>query len=253
VSPPSVGLSRGPRRRVPGLRREELALLAGLSVEYYQRIEQGRATSPSEAVLRALGDALALDGVERAHLHALATIPRTGGSVPAEHDRVRPELHEMLELMDRVPALIISDVFDVLAANEQATRLFSDLLTARPKGRNMARSLFLNPAARAFYVDWDDVAVATVGELRRVAGRRPDDQQLRSLLATLHEESAGFRKHWSDGHVELRASGRKSFRHSELGQLTLNYENFDLPGDARQRLVAFLPVAKSTAITPSPR
>lgn len=237
VTPESAGLRGGSRRRVPGLRREELAQLAGISVEYYQRLEQGRASHPSDEVLDAIAGALRLDLVERDHLRALARPPRRATRAA---DAARPELRRMLDLIDRVPALVINDRFDVLAANALAERLFGG-----GEELNLARMLFLDRAAREFYVEWDEVAAATAAQLRLAAGRHPHDD-LAELVAELSGQSAEFRRLWDTGDVELRTFGAKSFRHPEAGVLTLNYENFELPGDTRQRLVTFTPSEGST-------
>ncbi|GHF16599.1 DNA-binding protein [Amycolatopsis deserti] len=232
----SWGLRPGSRRRVPGLRREELAQLAGISVEYYQRLEQGRAGHPSDEVLNAIADTLRLDVVEREHLRALARPSRRGARAA---ESVRPELRRMLDLIDSVLALVITDRFDVLAANSLASRLFGE-------AQNLARTLFLDPAARDLYVEWEEVAAATAAQLRLVAGRHPDDADLAELVADLSGQSAEFRRMWDTGDVELRAFGTKSFRHPDAGVLTLHYENFELPGDTRQRLVTFTPAKGST-------
>ena len=239
MTPESVGLPGGSRRRVPGLRREELAQLAGISVEYYQRLEQGRSQRPSPEVLNALARALSLDEVERAHLETLAIGPDHDSPAHAE-TRVRPELERLLALMDRVPAMVINDRFDVLAANALAARLFADVLAEEG---NLARYLFLDPAARDFYVTWEEVAAATAAQLRLVSGRHPRDRELAGLVADLSGDSAEFRALWAGGDVELRTSGVKDLRHPALGVLTLHYENFDAPGDPRQRLVTLTPAA----------
>jgi transcriptional regulator with XRE-family HTH domain len=238
VRPESVGLRGGTRRRVPGLRREELAQLAGISVEYYQRLEQGRATGPSDEVLDAIARALALDAIESAHLRSLARPPRRS-AVAEPALEVRPELHRMLDLLDRVPALIVNDLSDVLAVNLPAARLFPQLMASDE--RNLARHIFLSDWARSLYGDWEEIAAATAGQLRLVAGRCPGDARLASLVAELSATSEDFRRLWAAGDVDLRTSGSKVLRHPDLGELTLHYENFDLPGDARRRLVTLTP------------
>ncbi len=235
VTPESAGLRTGSRRRVPGLRREELAQLAGISVEYYQRLEQGRANRPSDEVLEALRHVLRLDDVERDHLYVLA---RPNRRPAAAAESPRPELRRLLALMS-VPAMIVNDSFDVLAHNPIAGRLFAADSGAPDGGWNLARFLFLAPEGRAFYVEWDDVAAATAGQLRVVAGRYPGDPGLAGLLRDLRTGSETFRRLWSGGDVDLRTHGVKSLRHAEVGALTLAYENFDLAGDSRQRLVSF--------------
>jgi transcriptional regulator with XRE-family HTH domain len=233
ISPESVGLRSGSRRRVAGLRREELAQLAGISVEYYQRLEQGRASHPSDEVLDAICTALSLSAVERDHVRALARPPRRSPRPAAS--TARPELHRMLTLV-KAPAIIVNDRFDVLALNPIAQLLF----VSASGSRNLARFLFLDPAARDFYVEWDDAA-ATAGQLRTIAAQFPQDSELTALLHDLRTSSAAFRSLWQSEDVEIRTHGAKSFRHAAVGVLTFNYENFTLAGDPRQRLVTFSP------------
>jgi transcriptional regulator with XRE-family HTH domain len=239
IDPTDVGLPAGRRRRVPGLRREELAQLAGISAEYYQRLEQGRATRPSDEVLDAIGDALRLDAVERGHLKALARPTRRHIQCPVPSARAgaRPDLLRMLDAMDTVPALVITDTFTVLAANAPAHKLFEPL----GEHRNMARTLFIDPAARSFYVEWNDIAAATVAQLRLVAGRYPADAEVSALIDDLTATRGEFAELWQAGAVAVRTYGTKRFRHPELGMLTVNYENLELPGDPRQRLIVFTP------------
>ncbi|WP_406276208.1 helix-turn-helix transcriptional regulator [Nocardia sp. NBC_00881] len=242
IDPTDVGLPAGRRRRVPGLRREELAQLSGISAEYYQRLEQGRSTSPSDEVLDAIADALRLDAVERGHLRALARPARR--NVPSARVSTRPELRRMLDLMVGVPALIITDTFTVLAENALARKLFDPL----GEHENLARTLFLNPAARTFYLEWDEVAAATVAQLRLVVGRYPADPEASTLIEDLTISSPEFADLWQTGDVALRNHGSKSFHHPEQGVLAVNYENLELPGDLRQRLVTLTPVeSPSTA------
>lgn len=244
ISPEQVGLRAGAsgrtRRRVAGLRREELAQLAGISVEYYQRLEQGRANHPSEEVLDALADVLRLDDIERGYLRRLANPPRAREqrSVPTE---VRPQLRRMLDLVDKVPALVITDRFDVLAANGLARRLFEPISDVLRDNGNLATTLFLDPAARDFYVEWGEVAAATVAALRLTAGNHPEDTELTALIDELSTGSEEFAALWTEGDVAVRTHGSKNFRHPAIGVLTLNYENLELPGDLRQRLVTFSP------------
>lgn len=168
VRPERVGLTVSARRRVEGLRREEVAHLAGMSVEYYIRLEQGRATHPSDGVLRAIGDALDLDDDERRHLHDLAH-RRPARRRPARAERPRPELVQLLAAIDRVPALLINHRLDVLAWNRLATLLFFDFDAAPSRGRNLARYAFLDPESTYRLVDWAEVARATAGSLRLAA------------------------------------------------------------------------------------
>ncbi|MFF7990686.1 helix-turn-helix transcriptional regulator [Kitasatospora xanthocidica] len=245
ITPQSAGLRGGGRRRVPGLRREELAQLAGISVEYYQRLEQGRANHPSEEVLDALADVLRLDAPEREHLHVLARPARRRGSTAAapapDGPSVRPELLRLLEHVT-VPAMVLTDRMDVLALNALAKRLFVHGAAARPDTWNLAAFLFLTPAGREFYVEWDAIAADTVGQLRAVAGRHPDDAELERLIARLRAESAAFRTLWARADVEVRTHGTKSFRHPALGTLTFTYETLPLAGDERRRIVTLTPL-----------
>ncbi|MFB8008458.1 helix-turn-helix domain-containing protein [Nocardia sp. NPDC056000] len=244
ITPEQVGLRAGAsgrtRRRVAGLRREELAQLAGISVEYYQRLEQGRANHPSNEVLDALAEVLRLDATERGYLGRLAN-PARNQLPRITSAEVRPQLRSMLDLVDKVPALVITDRFDVLAANTLAGRLFEPISNVLRDNGNLARTLFLETAARDFYVEWDEVAAATVAALRLTAGDHPEDLELTALLDELSTGSAEFTELWSAGEVAVRTHGSKNFRHPTVGVLTLNYENLELPGDLRQRLVTFSP------------
>jgi transcriptional regulator with XRE-family HTH domain len=240
VTPESVGLQPNKRRRVPGLRREEVAHLAGISVEYYQRLEQGRSASPSPEVLDAIARVLRLKEVERGHLGMLAHPPRR----PADRHQpsaVRPELRRMLEHMPQIAALIINDRFDVLASNALGTQLFAPVLASQNADRNLARHLFLDPAAADFYLEWGEVAAATAAQLRLAHARHPADTELTALINDLTAHSTAFQTHWSAGDVELRAAGTKKLRHPVDGVLALHYENLDLPGDHRQRIVTLVP------------
>ncbi|MCU1644958.1 MAG: hypothetical protein JWN03_5233 [Nocardia sp.] len=244
ISPEQVGLRAGAsgrtRRRVAGLRSEELAQLAGISVEYYQRLEQGRANHPSDEVLDSIAEVLRLDDTERGYLRRLANPPRIRDQRSAP-TAVRPQLQRMLDLVDKVPAVIITDRFDVLAANPLAERLFEPISNVLHDNGNLARTLFLEAAAREFYVEWDDVAAATVAALRLAAGSHPEDADLTALIDELATGSAEFATLWAEGDVAVRTYGSKNFRHPAVGVLTLDYENLELPGDLRQRLVTFSP------------
>ncbi|MFE3986180.1 helix-turn-helix domain-containing protein [Nocardia tengchongensis] len=238
VDAQASGLPPSGLRRVPGLRRSELAHLAGISAEYYQRLEQRRAANPSAEVLDGLAAALGLNAVETEHLHALAHPPRpAAGVAPAP----RPELLRMLDLIDKAPAALITDTFDVLAANPLAHYVFGDMIAG-----NMARALFADPAARDFYGDWDAVAAATVAQLRRVAGRYPGDPAVAALIDELATDRAEFAALWAAGDVEHRTHGVKRIRHPSSGELSFTYENLELPGDPRQRIVTFVPAPGST-------
>ncbi|GAB0105731.1 helix-turn-helix transcriptional regulator [Nocardia sp. JMUB6875] len=231
VDPETAGIPVDSRRRVTGLRREEVAHLSGVSVDYYVRLEQGRARQPSAQVLDALARVLGLDEVERDHLHRLAH--RSGrASRPASATRLRPELLRVLELVADAPAFLIDHRMTILAANRLA-----DLLYGRPaQGLNIARHLFLTEEGRKLFAGWDGCTLDTVGHLRLAAGRHPDDPELASLIGELAMRSERFRKLWARADVRTRTHGRKTYNHPLVGPMELHQENFALP-DADAELV----------------
>lgn len=253
VTPQSAGLEPGARRRVAGLRREEVALLAGISVEYYVRLEQGRSTAPSEEVLDAIARALRLDEVERAHLGRLARPARR--TAKPRGDGVRPKLLRLLALVERAPAMIINHRSDVLAANAPATLLFlPDVLAASapatvlfpPDVHNVARFVF-GPGGRDFYGDWDSVARDTVGQLRLAAGQYPGDRRLAALIGELSMGDEEFRGLWAARDVRLRTQGTKRLRHPLVGELELGYESFEVAEAPGQRLITLIPEPDSSS------
>src|SRR5947208_4337142 len=206
IQPEEVGLASHGRRRVPGLRREEVAQLAGVSVDYYIRLEQGRGTSRtksggvSDAVLDAIARVLRLNETEQAYLHTVARPPKKGGrrrSTP----RVRPGIQLLLDSMDRTPAFVLGSRMDVLAWNALADALsgFSRMAPAR---RNIVRQVFLDPDGRDLYPDWAAIAAQTVAHLRLSAGSRPDDRELCELVGELSLKSEDFRRLWADHQVK---------------------------------------------------
>lgn len=223
--PIQVGL-----RRVPGLRREEVALLAGVSAEYYERIERGRVKSVSTSVLDAIARALQLDDTERAHLYALVT-PARVKQVSAPAPRLRPSLRRALELIDDVPALVLGPRSDVLAINALGTAFYSGLDLLPPEERNMARFLFTVDAARDLYDDWAATAQKVVAGLRVYAGTHPYDPQLAGLVGDLAVRDPDFRQWWADHDVDLRDHGTKSYHHPVVGDLELGYEAFTPVGE----------------------
>ncbi|WP_165985091.1 helix-turn-helix domain-containing protein [Streptomyces sp. YIM 98790] len=225
VAPEQVGLTGGGRRRVRGLRREELAQLAGISVDYYVRLEQGRATQPSPEVLDALARALRLDAAGHKHLVTLATARR--GAAPAA--RVSPQLRRLLDAMERLPAFVTDHRLDVVAWNLLGAELMGGLAEPGRRDPNNARYLFLDPASRAVHPDWEDRAAEAVGQLRVSAGRYPDDRELTALLTELSARSADFRRIWDAGAVVMCTAGRKRLRHPVAGLLILDYETLHVP------------------------
>lgn len=244
LSPDEVGLpTRHRHRRVTGLRREEVANLAGISVEYYQRLEQNRTGRPSIEVIDGVADALRLSAAERRYLSALARPPgRRVDPVSSEPDVAWPGLRTTVDRLT-VAALVITDRFDVLASNAAGRRLFGlpDARTGHPEP-NLAEQLFLDRSSRAFYVDWHDVASTTVAQLQVVAVEYPDDPQLARLVGRLHTESASFAELWQTGNVDLRTHGTKAVNHPEDGRLYLRFEHFNTAEQPRMRLVTFTPV-----------
>jgi transcriptional regulator with XRE-family HTH domain len=225
-------------RRVRGLRREEVAQLAGVSVDYYTRLEQGRHTSPSEAVIDALSRVFQLDPAARAHLIDLARPPRRRiDPVPAQ--RVRPAMHQMIASMTDHPAFIVGRRTDILASNTLARALLTDWTRLPPRHRNYTRWMFLDPTARDVYLDWPSVAADVVGTLRLYAGRFPDDPRLAELVGELTIKSADFRTWWNAHQVHERTHGTKRMTHPAVGPITIQYEALALPGDDDQTLFVY--------------
>lgn len=239
IAPDGVGIERGGRRRVQGLRREELAQLAGISVDYYIRLEQGRSMRPSDEVLTALARALSLNEAERSHLWDLARPHSRSARASRRAERVRPELTRMLQSMDETPALIISCRLDVLAWNQLAAQLMADVSVMKPADRNLARFTFLNPASHDMFPQWESAAKSAVGQLRLAAGRHPEDEALTSLVGELSVNSETFRKLWARGDVQEKSHGRKLFAHPLVGELELHYETFALPDPSGQTMVLY--------------
>jgi transcriptional regulator with XRE-family HTH domain len=236
VRPEDVGIPDLGRRRVPGLRREELAMLAGVSADYYVRLEQGRDQHPSAQVLDALARALRLDEDATIHLHELAApAPRRRRRSPARSERVRPGLLVLLDAWPQSPAQIVGRRLDVLAANPIATALNP---CCRP-GANMVRATFLDPSVRELYADYDKNAADTVASLRASVGPDLDDPALIDLVGELSLKSELFRKLWARHDVRDKADGEKRFTHPLVGPLHLRYETFGVNGADGQMLVVY--------------
>ncbi|MBB5158183.1 transcriptional regulator with XRE-family HTH domain [Saccharopolyspora phatthalungensis] len=242
VSPDQVGLEpESARRRVPGLRREELARLAGVSVDYYTRLEQGRSRSASAEVLDALAVALRLDEAERQHLFNLARPEPAKRKRRARPQRVDPATLRLIETLDEVycPAFVLGRRLDVLAHNRLAGALITEFRALPAPQRNQARFVFFDPHARELYADWATVAADTVAMLRLDAGRYPDDPQLSALIGELSIHSEEFRRWWSDHKVHQRTTGTKAYRHPLVGDLTVEYQALHPAGDADQILFVY--------------
>ncbi|MBB2899356.1 transcriptional regulator with XRE-family HTH domain [Kineococcus radiotolerans] len=239
--PEALGLPADPvpgARRVTGLRREEVAQLAGVSVDYYTRLEQGRHSTPSAAVLDALARALQLDAAARAHLGDL-TGPVRRSPERVQVQRVRPALAQLLASLVDHPAFIVGRRTDVLAANALARALMTDWQRLPARERNYTRWLLLDPAAREVHRDWEQVAAEAVGALRLDAGRHPDDPLLNELVGELTIKSEPFRTWWNAHRVHERTHGTKRLQHPAIGAITIRFQALTLPGEADQTLFLY--------------
>ncbi|MFI5689548.1 helix-turn-helix transcriptional regulator [Streptomyces sp. NPDC051636] len=245
ITPEQAGVTphAGPRR-VPGLRREEVAQLAGVSVDYYVRLERGRTQGVSEAVLDAVARALHLDDTERAHLFDLTqpttAVARARRERPLAPQRVRPALYRALDALS-VPAVVQGRRLDVLAANPLGYALFADFASRPHRDRNFARFVFLDQAAPALYADWEKAARDTVAALRLYAGRHADDPQLNELIGELSLHSDAFRRLWADHDVRAHTTGTKRLHHPVVGDLTLDYVVLAAEDDPEQSLAIYTP------------
>jgi transcriptional regulator with XRE-family HTH domain len=243
ITPEQAGLpAYGSKRRVPGLRREEVALLAGISVEYYTRLERGNARGISESVLDGLTRALQLDDAERAHLNDLVRIanPTKPPRRRPAQQRVRPSVQRILDSLTGVPAFVQNGLLDVLYANELGRALFPHMASARGDDTtNAARFIFLDPRATDFYKEWETVANDVVALLRAEAGRDPYDRALTDLVGELSTRSEDFRVRWAAHNVKFHRTGIKHFHHPVVGDLELAYEGLELPGDPGQTIFAY--------------
>jgi len=237
ITPEQAGLPvYGTNRRVEGLRREEVAMLAGISVEYYTRLERGNTNGVSDDVLEGIARALQLDEAERAHLFDLvrATLTRTPRRRPTQ-ERVRPGVQQILDSIT-APAYVRNERLDILAANRLGEALYSPVFDLSSRPINSARFLFLSPKASEFFVDWDTIAHDAVAILRSAAGRDPYDKRLTDLIGELSTRSDEFRVRWAAHNVKFHRTGTKRFHHSVVGEVTLNFEALELAADPGQRL-----------------
>ncbi|MFG2386790.1 helix-turn-helix domain-containing protein [Streptomyces avermitilis] len=229
ISPQSVGLPvAGRKRRVPGLRREEVAALAGLSVDYYIRLERGALTNASDSVVHAIARALQLDETEQAHLIDLARASQATAA-PSRPRRtppaaIAPQLQTVLDALVGVPALVRSPTLDVVAANPLARALYSVIYTDVRTAPNLARFTFLDPQAKQFWRDWDRVADDLVAHLRAAAGATPYDRNVTDLIGELSTRSDIFRQLWARHDVRAYGRGTKHFHHPVVGDLDLRYD-----------------------------
>jgi transcriptional regulator with XRE-family HTH domain len=243
ITPEQAGLPvyGGGRRRVKGLRREEAALLAGISIEYYTRLERGTATGVSESVIDGIAHALQLDDAERAHLVDLL---RSASPVPprrrqATREQVRPTVQRVLDSMMGTPAFVLNGRLDILSANALGRALFAPIHTDSTRLPNTARFIFLDPNANEFFKQWDNVANDTVAMLRAEAGRDPRNRQLSDLIGELSTRSADFRVRWSAHNVRIHTTGVKLIHHPVVGDLDLAFDTFPLGADPNQSLLTY--------------
>ncbi|MFF7252407.1 helix-turn-helix transcriptional regulator [Streptomyces microflavus] len=246
LRPEDIGLrTYGERRRVPVLRREELAMLAGISAPYYARLEQGQSRNASREVLDAIATALRLDESERAHLHELARAPKRGRAAPRpRHEHLPPAIGALLAALEGTPAIVVGRRGDVLAWNTQGHALFAGHLDRdgpdEPGRRpNMARSVFLDAHTRDLYVDWPAKARAVVGNLRLTAGRHPDDPLLAALVGELTMHSPEFAIMWADHRILACDVADYAMHHPTVGPLTVTQQTLQSPqGDGPALVVA---------------
>src|SRR5688572_13544425 len=244
ITPEETGLPSYGVRRVPGLRREEVAILAGVSVDYYTRLERGDMSGVSEVVLEGLARALRLDDAERAHLFDLARAAKPTGAPRrrrAPRHRVRPSVQHLLDGLTGAAALVHNARLDNLAANPLGRALYSDQFAAArgPGAVNSARYVFLEPSAREFYVDWNRSAGDVVAVLRYAAGRDPYDRGLSDLVGELSTQSEEFRTRWAAHNVRFHETGVKDFHHVVVGDITLTYNRVELSADPGLTIMAY--------------
>lgn len=242
IGPREVGLPAGTGiRRTPGLRREELATLAGVSVDYYTRLERGRETRPSPAVVAALGEVLQLSPDALRRLHELVAL--AAGQAPAPSPgparAVRESVRTLLETLRPSPAYVVSRANDLLAANRPGLRLLPGITDWPPERRNLTRYMFLHPMGRGLYRDWEAMAAHSAAHLRAIAGADPDMPELDRLVGELVPKSPEFARLWERYDVRARGGGRKHFQHPEVGSMCLSFEVMEIFRTNGQRLVSY--------------
>jgi transcriptional regulator with XRE-family HTH domain len=242
ITPELAGLQwYGENRRVPGLRREEVALLAGVSADYYTRVERGNLGGVSESVLEALARALQLDEAERAHLFDLARAAGTTARTRRRptKQRVRPSVQHLLDAITGAPALVQNGRLDILATNPLGRALYSEMYADPVRPVNHARFIFLNRRAHDFYRDWERAANDTVAILRSEAGRDPYDRGLSDLVGELSTQSEDFRARWAAHNVRIHQTGVKQVHHPVVGDLSLTFEMMELRADAGLTILTY--------------
>ncbi|WP_328856613.1 helix-turn-helix transcriptional regulator [Williamsia herbipolensis] len=251
IRPEQVGLPAGSNRRVPGLRRSEVATLAGLSVEYYSRIERGDLAGVSDAVLAALARTLELDDAEHDHLldlaHAATPSARTRRPPQQKSTSIRPALQSMLDAMTGAAAFVCNASQDMLATNHLARGLYSAMYDSAERPINHSRFIFLDPRSQIIYPNWQRAADTNVAILRTESGRHPHDRRLAQVIGELSMRSEEFRGRWAAHHVRRHVSGTKTFRHHIVGDIELGFEAMPLPGDTGLTLTVYTPAPNSPA------
>lgn len=251
--PEAVGLSASSRRRTPGLRREELAVLAGISTDYYTRLEQGRETNPSPSVVRSLASALGLNADEHAYLRSLAApqepARRSQPTRRGDDDAPRPGVVRILHSLHDHPAYLVNHSLDVLAWNPMAAALYGDFAREEPPRRNIVWMTFRDPDCRSLYRDWETVAQRIVANLRAQTAGRRWDSRIADLVADLSANDDQFQRWWNRYDVKAERHGAKRFRHPLVGDLELQHEVLMIPGESEYRLTVFTatPGSKSEA------
>ncbi|WP_406434621.1 helix-turn-helix transcriptional regulator [Streptomyces sp. NBC_01589] len=274
ITPEKAGLPAGPRRRVPGLRRSEVAALADVSVEYYAKLERGNLAGVSPAVLEVVARALQLDDAERAHLMNLAqaadgsdALTRPRRRRTKDQWKAHRSLQWTLDAVTAGPAFVRNGRMDLLAANQLARAFYADVYGNPQNQANLARFNFLDPTSRRFYPDWDLAADVAVAILRTEAGRNPHDKDLHDLVGELSTCSDAFRTRWGAHNVRHHGTGTKRFHHQAVGDLTLAYEGLEMaaehgltltiytaePGSASEESLRLLASWAATPQTPAPQ
>jgi transcriptional regulator with XRE-family HTH domain len=242
LSPADAGLAQPAlrARRVKGLRRDEVARLAGISSEYYTRIEQGRVPRASDAVINGLAEALRLTETERGYLFELLGASTRGRTPQRKRNRkVRAPLRQLLDRLDSSPAFVLGVGMEVLAMNELAKLFIHDFTTEKGTARSLARWAFLAPEARSFYLEWEDVAADIVAILRHDASSHRNDRELNELIGELTVKSSDFREWWAQHKVYECTSGRKRLNHPVVGRVDIDYQTFPVPGEPDQHLFVY--------------
>lgn len=245
IRPEDAGINDIGVRRVPGLRREEVAVLSGVSVDWYLRLEQGRPVTPSESVLEAIARTLRLDDAEREYLFNLAR-PSHGVSATDE-TVVRPGLQKMIEGLQNQPAFLLGPRMEVLAGNELAWALLADFPSRDPSDRNLLRWIFTEPGVRDLYLDWETVASEMVGVLQLESSAFPKDTVIAALVGELATASSEFATWWARPNPQGRTSGRKRFAHPVAGRITIDWEAFTVPDNSAQTLFVYSAADSSSA------